>query len=96
MAGGQASLNCARFLITGRVQGVFFRDSTRQRANALGVTGYAKNLANGRVEVLAWGSEVALNDLEAWLWEGPRMAEVSDVERQDTEQEEAPAEFRIR
>jgi len=69
-----------RCLVTGRVQGVFFRASTRERALTLGVTGYARNLSDGRVEVLACGDPVAVEALCAWLWEGPPMAEVAQVE----------------
>lgn len=74
---------CARFLVSGRVQGVFFRASTRECALRLGVTGHAKNLADGRVEVLAAGSEAALAELERWLHHGPPAAEVDRVVRDD-------------
>ena len=57
----------ARFLVGGKVQGVFFRASTREQALKLGLRGYAKNLPDGRVEVLAEGDERALNALERWL-----------------------------
>ena len=68
-----------RFTITGRVQGVFFRDSTRRVANSLGITGYAINLTDGNVEVLACGTPDALQELATWLQEGPPMASVSHV-----------------
>ncbi|HEX7349184.1 MAG TPA: acylphosphatase [Rhodanobacteraceae bacterium] len=74
---------CARFLVSGRVQGVFFRASTRECALRLGVTGHAKNLADGRVEVLAAGSDAALAELERWLHHGPPAAEVDRVVRDD-------------
>ena len=70
---------CRRYYVSGRVQGVFFRDSTRRRALALGLSGWARNLPDGRVEVLACGPEAALQELEAWLWEGPPHARVSEV-----------------
>ena len=71
------------FTIKGRVQGVFFRDSTRRVAQSLGLTGHAINLANGDVEVLACGDPAAIDKLAEWLHEGPRMAEVAEViERQ--------------
>ena len=76
---------CKSFLVSGRVQGVFFRASTRDKALSLGLNGYAKNLSDGRVEVVACGSGDALDELEAWLHEGPRMAEVSDVQVADAE-----------
>jgi acylphosphatase len=61
------------------VQGVYFRASTRDRARELGLTGYARNLADGRVEVLACGSVVAVEQLCAWLWRGPPAARVDAV-----------------
>jgi acylphosphatase len=71
------------FTIKGRVQGVFFRDSTRRVAQSLGLTGHAINLPNGDVEVLACGDAAGIDKLAAWLREGPRMAEVTEViERQ--------------
>jgi acylphosphatase len=69
-----------RCLVTGRVQGVFYRASTREQALARGVTGYARNLPDGSVEVLACGDPSAVAELCAWLWEGPPMAEVVRVE----------------
>lgn len=65
--------------VSGHVQGVFFRESTRQRAETLGVTGYARNLPDGRVEVLACGERAAVQELVRWLWQGPPAAHVSDV-----------------
>ncbi len=73
------------YTISGRVQGVWFRDSTRREALKLGITGYAKNLANGDVEVLAEGDDVALNRLGQWLHEGPPMAKVSSVQERSVE-----------
>ncbi|MGS0997781.1 acylphosphatase [Rhodanobacter sp. UC4451_H18] len=73
----------ARFLVEGRVQGVFFRASTREQALALGIAGHARNLDDGRVEVLAGGSGEALDALEQWLWQGPPAADVTAVSRED-------------
>lgn len=70
---------CRRALIEGKVQGVWYRGSTQQEARKLGITGWAKNLPDGRVEVLMCGEEKALDKLEAWLHEGPPMARVTDV-----------------
>ena len=72
-----------RFLVSGKVQGVFFRASTREQALKLGLRGYAKNLPDGRVEVLAEGDERALDALERWLCVGPPMAKVETVERSE-------------
>jgi acylphosphatase len=74
---------CARFIVTGRVQGVFFRASTRDFALQLGVAGYAKNREDGSVEVVASGSTEALAALFAWLHHGPPAARVERVERED-------------
>ena len=71
---------CRRWLVSGQVQGVFFRASTRRTAEALGLTGTARNLADGRVEVVACGAEAALDALAAWLRDGPPAAEVTRVE----------------
>jgi acylphosphatase len=75
----------ARFLVSGRVQGVWFRAATRERALALHLQGYARNLADGGVEVVATGDEAALAELERWLWQGPPLAKVSAVQRQPIE-----------
>jgi acylphosphatase len=65
--------------VSGRVQGVFYRASTRQRAQELGCRGYARNLADGRVEVLAVGEPAAVHALVEWLRQGPPAAHVTDV-----------------
>ena len=72
-----------RCLVSGRVQGVFYRASTRERARALGVTGHARNLPDGRVEVLACGPREAVDALCAWLWQGPPAASVTDVQAEE-------------
>lgn len=71
----------ARFHVAGRVQGVAFRAYTLERALALGVRGYARNLRDGRVEVLACGTPDAVQSLGDWLWQGSPAARVSDVLR---------------
>ena len=75
-----------RFIVSGKVQGVFYRASTREQAMALGLTGYAKNLPDGRVEVLAIGSSSSIEALERWLWQGPSSAQVDQVVRQDCDE----------
>jgi acylphosphatase len=85
-----------RYLVSGRVQGVYYRASAARRARAAGITGYARNLPDGRVEVLACGSEAALREFIDWLWIGPAAAKVSDVvvEALEPAPEDLPQEFR--
>jgi acylphosphatase len=75
----------ARFLVSGKVQGVCFRASTREQALKLGLRGHARNLPDGRVEVLAQGDASALDALHRWLHAGPPMARVDSVERGEAE-----------
>jgi len=76
-------MSAARFLVSGKVQGVFFRASAREQALALGLRGHAINLDDGRVEVLAAGDAAAIETLAAWLRHGPPAAKVERVERFD-------------
>lgn len=85
---------CQLFTIKGRVQGVFFRDSTRRVARTLGITGYAINLDDGSVEVLACGEQAAIDKLAEWLQGGPQMARVDDVKACDIDLD-TPADFQI-
>lgn len=71
----------AKFIVTGRVQGVFYRASTRQRALELGLVGYARNQPDGSVEVVATGPDAALDALQSWLQQGPPAARVAQVTR---------------
>ena len=71
---------CCRSLVTGRVQGVFYRATCVRQAQSLGLTGYARNLADGRVEVLACGEAAAMDSFIAWLWEGSPASKVTAVE----------------
>jgi acylphosphatase len=73
---------CARFIIHGRVQGVFFRAATRREALRLGIAGHAKNCADGSVEVVAAGAREALDKLADWLQHGPPAARVDHVDRE--------------
>jgi acylphosphatase len=72
----------------GRVQGVFFRASARTRALQLGIAGYAKNLVDGSVEVVASGSQEALDELDGWLHHGPPAARVDRVRRKPLPEQE--------
>ncbi len=66
-------------LISGRVQGVFFREETRRLAAALGATGWVRNRADGRVEALFEGEAVVVARLLDWCHDGPTRARVTDV-----------------
>jgi acylphosphatase len=80
----------ARLVIEGSVQGVWFRDSTRRKANELGVYGWVKNRYDGAVEVLAEGNGDAVDELIAWCHKGPPRATVRNV---DVMREEWQGEF---
>lgn len=68
-----------RCIVSGQVQGVFFRGATQQRARMLGIHGWVRNLPNGDVEVYACGNAARVDALTAWLWHGPPRAQVIDV-----------------
>ncbi len=70
---------CKRFVVTGRVQGVFYRGAAQDSARRLGLNGWVRNCSDGSVELLACGEARALNELEAWLWRGPSHARVASV-----------------
>lgn len=72
---------CEQFKISGRVQGVFFRDSTRNIAASLNLQGHAINLPDGSVEVIACGAADAIDSMDEWLQAGPPMARVTSVKR---------------
>jgi acylphosphatase len=68
-----------RFLVFGKVQGVYFRQSTRLEAKRLGLRGVARNLPDGSVEVVAQGEASAVGQLRDWLRHGPAQARVDEV-----------------
>lgn len=70
---------CRRFLVSGRVQGVFYRASTQRQAQSQGLTGWVRNRIDGRVEVLACGDRQQLEAFEKWLEIGPDYAKVSKI-----------------
>ena len=88
-------MHAARFVVRGKVQGVFFRASTRERALTLGLTGHARNLLDGSVEVVAYGDTAALDQLEVWLHDGPPTATVDELYREELGAHDAPKDFRI-
>jgi acylphosphatase len=69
-----------RVVISGRVQGVWFRDTLRRRAEQRGVAGWARNTSSGTVEALLEGSPDAVDEVVAWCWIGPPDAHVDNVE----------------
>lgn len=77
-----------RFLISGKVQGVYFRHSTRLEAERLAVGGLARNLPDGSVEVVAHGTRSAVDSLREWLHRGPPMARVASVKEVEISAEE--------
>ncbi len=81
--------------VSGQVQGVFFRSSARHEAEQLGVTGYAHNLPDGRVELLACGPKGQVDDFCAWLSQGPANAKVSNVSCQPVDMI-PPRDFSVR
>jgi acylphosphatase len=71
---------CRKCLVGGRVQGVFYRATAARRAHELAITGYARNVADGRVEILACGEDEAVNAFIKWLWIGSSASKVISVE----------------
>jgi len=84
-----------RVWVSGRVQGVAFRAATRREARAAGVAGFARNLADGRVEAVFEGEPAAVATLVAWCREGPSHARVERVEVRD-EPPEGLSDFEVR
>jgi acylphosphatase len=80
-----------RVVVSGRVQGVWYRQSCRERAEAAGLAGWVRNRPDGTVEAVVEGSAAAVDDLLAWMRVGPAGAEVTnvDLEQQDPQGEAA-------
>jgi acylphosphatase len=74
---------CKKCVVGGRVQGVFYRATAARRAQELGVRGHARNLPDGRVEVLACGDSEAVGVFVSWLWIGSSASKVTSVEAHD-------------
>ena len=75
-------MNSTRCIVSGRVQGVWFRDTTRRKALELGLSGSARNLPDGSVEVIVYGDEEVISGFKEWLWQGSSHSLVSSVECQ--------------
>lgn len=71
---------CMHAYVSGRVQGVYFRQATAEQAERLELAGWVRNLGDGRVEVLFEGEEEAVRELATWLQQGPEQAEVTTLE----------------
>jgi acylphosphatase len=83
-------LSCKKCLVAGRVQGVFYRGTAQRRARELGISGYARNLADGRVEVVACGEDAAVQTFVSWLWTGSSASKVTAVEVTDLPPDSVP------
>ena len=82
--------------IQGRVQGVFYRATTREKACEHGVSGWVKNLPDGRVEAIFEGADDAVDAMVEWCWQGSDRARVDDVEVDVEEPSDAPSPFEVR
>ncbi|MGB5280763.1 MAG: acylphosphatase [Arenicellales bacterium] len=74
---------CYHFVVSGRVQGVFYRASAQQKARQLGLNGWVRNLRTGQVELVACGDRKNIDKLEQWLWLGPKFSEVNEVKSEN-------------
>ena len=90
------SERCLRAVVSGRVQGVWFRESTRQRAEELGLRGYVRNLPDGRVEAVFAGEGAAVAAALDSLRDGPPMARVEQLEIEEPYADEGHQGFRVR
>ena len=77
--------------MAGRVQGVFYRGTAQRRAQELAIRGYARNLPDGRVEVVACGEDAAVETFVSWLWTGSSASKVTSVDVEDLPPESVPA-----
>lgn len=75
-------LQTMSIIVRGRVQGVFYRQSTREKATELNINGFVRNLPDGSVHILATGTIEQLNSFVNWCWQGPRKAIVTDVQQE--------------
>lgn len=85
-----------RTIVAGRVQGVWYRARTRDKAVGLGVTGFVRNLPDGTVEIVAQGDDNQVDALMDWARQGPPMAEVSGLRISEVSEDEELATFEVR
>ncbi len=83
-------MQCKKCLVAGRVQGVFYRGTAQRRAQELAIRGYARNLPDGRVEVVACGEDAAVETFVSWLWTGSSASKVTAVEVEDLSPDSIP------
>lgn len=74
---------CMRFYVSGKVQGVWYRASSKKQAELLSIKGWARNLDDGRVEVFACGTKEQLEEFHCWLQQGPQLAQVQECTREE-------------
>ncbi len=89
-------MEAARFIISGRVQGVGFRWATQAAGQELGLRGWVKNLPSGQVEAFAQGTAWELDQLEKWLHQGPPSSRVTTVDRETVDTNPEVTDFSIR
>jgi len=90
------NLTRVHIFVSGLVQGVFYRQSTKEKAEELGLTGWVRNLPDGRVEIVAEGEEKKIKELIDWAKKGPPLAKVRDLEVDFEDYKNQFSEFRIR
>ncbi len=88
-------MTCRRYLISGRVQGVFYRSSAQRYAQSLKLSGWVRNRRDGNVELLACGEQQLLAELEKWLEIGPEFAKVTNIKVTDENPSSIPAGFDV-
>jgi len=81
-------------IVKGKVQGVFYRQTTQEKATLLGITGTVRNLPDRSVKIIATGEKMQLDKLLAWCKQGPSRAEVSSVETREEDLRDFP-DFRV-
>ena len=86
---------CRHYIVSGRVQGVFFRANTQHQARALGLTGWVRNRYDGCVEVLACGDEQQLSIFAKWLEIGPELSKVTNIKVSEQKISAAPTSFEV-
>lgn len=84
-----------RAIVSGRVQGVWYRAHTREKAVELGIAGFVRNLPDGTVEIVAQGEEGQVEALMDWARVGPPMAEVTEVRARDMAEDEEYGSFEV-